>query len=567
MTEFNAATGALVQIIGGPQYKFDQPALLASWGPDLFVFSLVLTTRSAVGSITQIGTNAPTGSSAPTTTTLPSTTPAPVVATSTTTTTSPTSSTTPIAPATTEGSSSTPTTISPPPTADIVRIITGPPYGLGESLAATVVGDDLYVANLGAEGSDANGSLSTLAIGGAGSVVEINAQSGTLVRNYSTGSCHIDEPEAFAAAGDQLLVSNAANNTVSELSTVSGECGVATVGSDYDFDDPAAMVVAHGHLVVGGVPVSDLFSGVGLASYGSFASEMTEINPSTGALVRVLKGAEYKLGLFGALAASGKDVFVANFENGITEINADTGRLVRVIGVGKPGTLATTALAVSGKYLLVGVLNKSDTGSLMEIDIATGSLVKTISGKRYGLSIPVSLATVGPDVFMDTVNDDNSSSNITSTLTEIDMASGQLVRVISGAGRGIRQTIDIVADGSYIFALNVGSLTSEGEVIRFGPGTIAQIDAENGALVRLISGPRYDLSGATAMAVMGRDLYIADAGANAVTEIDPATGALVKLLDGDQYSFVGPDGEATWGHHLYVANGQGNSVTDIDLGP
>ena len=122
-----------------------------------------------------------------------------------------------------------------------------------------------------------------------------------------------------------------------------------------------------------------------------------------------------------------------------------------------------------------------------------------------------------------------------------------------------------VADGSYIFALNVGNLASEGGNIRFGLGTIAQIDAETGALVRLISGSRYDLSGATAMAVMDQDLFVADAGADAVTEIDPATGALVKLLDGDQYSFVGPDGEATWGHHLYVANGQGNSVTDIEL--
>jgi hypothetical protein len=38
VTEFNAAAGPLVQIIGGPQYKFSQPALLASFGPDLFFF-------------------------------------------------------------------------------------------------------------------------------------------------------------------------------------------------------------------------------------------------------------------------------------------------------------------------------------------------------------------------------------------------------------------------------------------------------------------------------------------------------------------------------------------------
>jgi hypothetical protein len=113
--------------------------------------------------------------------------------------------------------------------------------------------------------------------------------------------------------------------------------------------------------------------------------------------------------------------------------------------------------------------------------------------------------------------------------------------------------------------VDAGKLNFKGSTLSYSPATLVQIGAETGAVVRAISGARYDLRGATVAVVMGQDLYVADAAANAVTEIDPGTGALVKVFSGNPYDFADPDGEATWGDHLYVANGLGESVTDIQF--
>lgn len=580
VTEFDAVTGALVQVIGGVQYKFGVPEAVAAYGPDLFVISPGLI-NSLYGSITEIDTNAPTTITTTTTTmvpttttTAPTTTTGPGTTTSTTapgTTTSTTASSTTTTTTTGPGGTGTTTTTTPgptttttpPPTATVVRVMSGARYNLGETLAATVVGNLLYVADLSGSASSGGGSGGALL--GAGSVLEIDAQNGVLVQDTSAASCRINLPFAFASAGERVLVASVGDNTITALSASSGLCIGATAGSSYQFDHPADMIVAHGHLVVGGDTLGVLLSTV--LSAAAFAPQLTEVNPSTGALIRVLRGGGYKFNMPGALAASGKDVFVANVQSAsVTEIDADTGGVVRVISLGSPAEVAPTTLGVWGHYLLVAAIhnNKALSGSISEIDMATGRTVTTISGKQYGFGVPISLAVAGSDLFVATVHQ-NKSGNDDSVLTEVDLATGQLVRLINSAGAHISQAREVLADGLYLFVLNAGPLALAGGTIGYGRGSLAQINAKTGVLIRVISGAPYDLRGATAMAVQGQDLYVADAGANAVTEIDPATGALVKLLQGRQYGFADPDGEATWGDHLYIANGQGNSVTDIQL--
>jgi hypothetical protein len=562
VTEFDAATGALVQLISGAQYRFRQPEALAAYGPDLFVLSPGVG-EALNGSITEVDTNALTGPT--TTTTAPTTT----TSSTTTTTASPTTSST----TTTTVAGSATTTTSPPPSATVVRVLSGAPYSLGQASTAAVVGNYLYVANvLSAPTNPTNptnpSSSSANGFFGPGSLERIDAQSGVLVGQQSGGTCHTDLPDSVVSWGDQILVSNIGDNTISELGVGSDRCAGATLGSRYQFDRPAAMVVARGHLFVGGETPSALFSTVSLSSLFlgiSFSNELTEMNPSTGALTRVLANGNYHFGLPGAFAASGADVFVANVASGsITELDASTGGLVRVISLGKPGAVSPTALVVSGAYLFAAVEDSKDVGSLREIDIATGRTLRTISGKHYQFATPLSLAADGPDLFVDTLNDNNSSGRLISALTEVDIGTGKLVRVLSGAH--ISQAVDVLAEGPYVFVLDLGAAALNGIGLTYGAGSLAQIDAKTGALVRVISGSRYDIDGATVVAALGHDLYVADTAANAVTEIDSVTGALIKVFSGSQYDFAGPDGEATWGEHLYVANGLGDSVTDIQLG-
>ena len=431
------------------------------------------------------------------------------------------------------------------------------------------MGHELYVANLGPGGPSGSSGGQGGGILGPGSVVEIDAGTGAFVRSASAGACHIDEPYGMVSSGGLVLLSNIGNGSVAELSAASGACVGATFGSSYQFDHPSAMVVAHGHLVVGGESLGATLATVSGLFSSSFGPELTEVNPSTGALTRVVGGAGYKFDRPAALASAGKDVFVANLSGAsITEVDAGTGALVRVVSLGSPAEVAPTALAVWGKYLLIGSLgnNSTHSGSVSELDMATGRVVEMITGKQYKLGLPLSMAVDGRDLFVDSIDGDNSSGSETSTLTEIDLPSRHVARALSGRKAHIGEALDLLADGPYIFVVNAGALVLQGGSVAYTAGSLTQIDTKTGTVVRVISAPRYDLGGASAMAMLGQDLYVADSGANAVTEIDPATGSLVRVLSATRYGFSGPDGEAAWGNHLYVANGQGDSVTDINFG-
>ena len=72
-----------------------------------------------------------------------------------------------------------------------------------------------------------------------------------------------------------------------------------------------------------------------------YSASVTEIDTSTGKLVRVMSGRAYHFNFPDALIVRGEDLFVANSYdndgsltgngNSLTEINAETGRVVRVI--------------------------------------------------------------------------------------------------------------------------------------------------------------------------------------------------------------------------------------------
>jgi hypothetical protein len=50
-----------------------------------------------------------------------------------------------------------------------------------------------------------------------------------------------------------------------------------------------------------------------------------------------------------------------------------------------------------------------------------------------------------------------------------------------------------------------------------------------------------------------------------VTEIEASTGALVRVLSGSEYQFDYPDAMAVAGTDLFVANNSGGSVTELPM--
>jgi hypothetical protein len=98
-------------------------------------------------------------------------------------------------------------------------------------------------------------------------------------------------------------------------------------------------------------------------------------------------------------------------------------------------------------------------------------------------------------------------------------------------------------------------------------GALTEIDAATGRLLRRISSARYDFGVPEGITVSGDDLFVADSGADAVTEVDAATGRLLRVMTGAQYEFDSPQALATYDGHLFAVNQSGDSVTDIHLGP
>jgi hypothetical protein len=116
--------------------------------------------------------------------------------------------------------------------------------------------------------------------------------------------------------------------------------------------------------------------------------------------VRVISGSAYRL--YGdAMVLSGTDLFVSNSDidgNGwLTEIDASTGALVRTISGQAYRFSFPCALAIKGTHLFVV---DTGSGSLADIDAATGALVSVISGPAYGFSDPHALVFDGPDLFV-----------------------------------------------------------------------------------------------------------------------------------------------------------------------
>jgi hypothetical protein len=95
-----------------------------------------------------------------------------------------------------------------------------------------------------------------------------------------------------------------------------------------------------------------------LTGGASFLGSLTELNSTTGALVRVISGSVYKFDLTadmpGSMTVAGGDVLVANAsDRSVTEVNASTGALVRLFAHPLYSLDFPSALVVVGHDLYV----------------------------------------------------------------------------------------------------------------------------------------------------------------------------------------------------------------------
>jgi hypothetical protein len=85
----------------------------------------------------------------------------------------------------------------------------------------------------------------------------------------------------------------------------------------------------------------------------------------------------------------------------------------------------------------------------------------------------------------------------------------------------------------------IASYRDDGFIVNHG-GSVTEIHSQAAALIRIISGPRYEFGSATAAVEHEGDPLVVNTAGGAVTEFNASTGALVRILGGVRYGFDAP---------------------------
>ena len=150
------------------------------------------------------------------------------------------------------------------------------------------------------------------------------------------------------------------------------------------------------------------------------------------------------------MAVDGADLFVTNwFNNSVTELNASTGVLVRVISGSAYRFNFPSAIVVSGTDLFVAndLDNEGNTypNSPPELDVSTGTVEKVISAPAYGLDEPVALLLDGAPA---------RSERVRRFADKFNASTDAVVRVVSGPLYRFAGPCALVLRGSNLFVLN-----------------------------------------------------------------------------------------------------------------
>ena len=124
--------------------------------------------------------------------------------------------------------------------------------------------------------------------------------------------------------------------------------------------------------------------------------------------------------------------------------------------------------------------------------------------------------------------------------------------MISGSSYEFRYPDAIASDGTHVWVANgLG-------------GSVTELSASTGGLVKVISGSRYEFDDPAAIASDGTHVWVANDGGNSVTELSASTGALVKVISGLELR-VRRSRCHRLGRHPCLGGelGDGNSVTEL----
>jgi hypothetical protein len=262
------------------------------------------------------------------------------------------------------------------------------------------------------------------------------------------------------------------------------------------------------------------------------ANRVTILNPTTGAVAKVLNPGSYHLwSAPTALAVQGNNVWTLGFKSGyalsyLVELNGVTGAVVRAINVGTSHNLNSEhAMVVSGGFLWIG------TNVLSEFNLTTGRFVRSIVNHAIA---PAAITVTSGHVWM---------VDVSGSLSEFNATTGAFMRQVTlpgaGAAIGGYPPVELALTGTSLW-VPTGSLVFE-------------VSTATGAVVRLHTSS-WGLNKAMATVAAGGHVWIVSFGSNEVVEVSASTSTLVKTETGAPYDFNYPWGAVVADGHVWVAN-------------
>ena len=307
-----------------------------------------------------------------------------------------------------------------PSPATTVRVFSADGFGFNNPSAIADDGSHVWVVNapLSSDGTP---------LADMGSVTELNASNGSLVRVLSAGSYAFNDPTAIASDGTHVWVANDDGNSVTELNASNGSLVRVLSAESYAFNSPAAIASDDTHVWV----------------VNWIGNSVTELNASNGSLVRVLSAGSYAFNGPDDIADDGTHVWVANYDGkSVTELNASNGSLVRVLSAESYAFNDPAAIASDDTHVWVA----NDHGkSVTELNASNGSLVQVLSAGSYAFNSPAAIASDGTHVWVG--NNPTGSGSV----TELNAGDGRWVRTLSAASYGFYSPSAITVNGTQVW--------------------------------------------------------------------------------------------------------------------
>jgi serine/threonine protein kinase len=195
------------------------------------------------------------------------------------------------------------------------------------------------------------------------SFVEFNASDGSYVRSITRNT--LQDPLALASDGTHVwLVGSEVNGSDTNASTAGT---VAELSADDGTQLWSAPVTVYHD------PSATTYDSLAYADgrlWVANGKSVTELDASTGKVIQVLSGAQYKFDGSAAIAAAGDKLLVVNSSgNSVTEIDARTGKLLNVLDATRYHFNGPTAIAVAGNHAWIINSPRNAPGSVVELTL------------------------------------------------------------------------------------------------------------------------------------------------------------------------------------------------------